>query len=62
MPTPIVHVVARGDVLSAIAKKYGVTVSAIVVANGLPNPDALKIGQVLIIPLPPTPTPTPTPA
>ncbi len=45
--------------LSSIARKYNVAVEAIVQANELPNPDALNVGQVLIIPLQ-TPTPTQT--
>jgi LysM repeat protein len=59
-PTPTIHVVAKGEVLSAIAKRYGVSVAAIAAANELTNPDALKIGQALLIPLPPTPSPTPS--
>jgi LysM repeat protein len=61
-PTAIIHIVAKGDILSAIAKRYNVTVAAIVVANDLTNPDKLTIDQVLIIPLQPTPSATPTPS
>ncbi|MBL8147343.1 MAG: LysM peptidoglycan-binding domain-containing protein [Anaerolineae bacterium] len=45
-----VHVVQAGDVLVNIANRYGTTVSAIVQANNLSNPNALQIGQELIIP------------
>jgi lipoprotein NlpD len=48
---PGVHVVVAGDTLSGIAKRYGVTVSALVTANGLPSASArLKLGQRLVIP------------
>jgi LysM repeat protein len=45
-----VHVVQRGEYLSAIARKYGVTVDAIVKANNLRNPNVIYTGQRLIIP------------
>lgn len=49
------YTVQAGDVLGAIAARFGVTVNAIVRANNLSNPDALSIGQRLIIPPPATP-------
>ncbi|MFN8378411.1 MAG: LysM peptidoglycan-binding domain-containing protein [Anaerolineae bacterium] len=45
-----IHVVQPGDVLVNIATRYGTTVSAIVQANNLSNPNALQVGQELIIP------------
>ena len=42
--------VAAGDTLFDIAQSYGVTVQAIMEANGLES-DRLKVGQQLIIPL-----------
>jgi len=51
------HTVALGEVLSAIAARYGVTVEAIVAANGLEDPNRLEVGQVLLIPQPATSTP-----
>ena len=49
----LVHEVARGETLSAIAKQYAVTVSSIVIANRLRGPRArLALGQRLIIPRP----------
>lgn len=46
-----VHVVAKGDTLDAIARRYGVTVRALVTANGLAGEKAkLKIGQRLQVP------------
>jgi len=46
-----VHVVASGDTLSGIAARYGITVGALVAANGLPSERVtLKIGQRLTVP------------
>jgi LysM repeat protein len=42
--------VTQGDTIVMIAKKYGVTGSDIVAANGLRNKHKLKIGQILKIP------------
>jgi nucleoid-associated protein YgaU len=44
------HVVKTGETLSVIAVAYGSTVDAIVKANGLANPDAIRVGQKLFIP------------
>ncbi len=51
-PTPGVqiHVVQRGEYLSQIARRYGVTVSDLAEANGLANPSLIYVGQRLIIP------------
>ena len=45
----IKYTIARGDTLSAIAKKYRVTVSSLRKANSL-NSNAIKVGQKLTIP------------
>jgi LysM repeat protein len=45
-----VHTVQRGDTLYAISRRYGVTVWAIVQANGLASPNLIFAGQKLIIP------------
>lgn len=46
-----VHEVKPGDTLGAIAKRYGITVAAIVAANRLPSAGAiLRLGQRLVIP------------
>ena len=61
---PIVHIVRRGETLTAIAWRYGVTVWNIVAANGLRNPNLVYIGQRLVIPgtkPPPKPTKVPGP-
>jgi len=55
-PTPIpsqtIHVVQRGEYLSQIAARYGVTTEAIVEANDIENPNLIEPGQQLIIPRP----------
>jgi N-acetylmuramoyl-L-alanine amidase len=45
-----VHVVERGQHLSGIARRYGVSVTAIVSANGIANPSRIFAGQRLVIP------------
>ena len=42
--------VVAGDTLSALASKWGCSVSDIVKFNGIENPDLIKVGQVLRIP------------
>ncbi|MFP6906988.1 MAG: LysM peptidoglycan-binding domain-containing protein [Verrucomicrobiota bacterium] len=44
------HIVATGETLSAIASAYEVSARRIIEANGLTDPDNLKIGQKLFIP------------
>jgi murein DD-endopeptidase MepM/ murein hydrolase activator NlpD len=46
------YVVLSGDTLGRVATLYGVSVEAIMQANGLANPDVLSVGQVLTIPAP----------
>ena len=45
------YTVKKGDTLSAIAKKYGVTVDAIVKANNIKNKNIIRVGTVLEIPV-----------
>ncbi len=45
-----VHLVARGETLSAIALRYGTTVSDLVRLNGLAIPNRIYAGQRLIVP------------
>ncbi len=47
-----VYVVRSGDTVSAIARRFNVTVQAIVVANNLPNANLIRVGQRLVIPKP----------
>ncbi|HZU14846.1 MAG TPA: LysM peptidoglycan-binding domain-containing protein [Chloroflexota bacterium] len=44
------YVVRPGDSLSAIAARYGTTISALASANGIVNPDQVVIGTALAIP------------
>ena len=55
---PVVVTVRSGDSLSKIAAEYGVSVSALMIQNGITDPDRLSIGQELTIPgsMPPTST------
>jgi len=53
------HTVQPGETLFAIATTYGVSIGAIVLANELPNPDVIQVGQTLLIPGGPLPTPEP---
>lgn len=48
------YVVQPGDTLAKIAARYQTTVSAIVAANGIYNPNYIYYGQSLIIPPPGT--------
>lgn len=62
-----IHIVAPGQYLSMIAKKYHTTVAELVRLNGLKNPNVLLVGQKLKIPCaqppvePPPPPPPPPP-
>jgi LysM repeat protein len=47
-----VHIVQWGESLSMIAEQYGVTVEAIMAANGLEDPNYVYVGQKLVIPMP----------
>ncbi|MCA9959010.1 MAG: LysM peptidoglycan-binding domain-containing protein [Chloroflexota bacterium] len=44
------YTVVAGDTVTNIAQRFGVTVDAIILANGLQNPNQLSVGQVLLIP------------
>lgn len=45
-----IHVVQSGETLYGIAIQYGLTLQELLIANGISNPDALSVGQELIIP------------
>ena len=45
-----VHVIQSGESLSAIAQQYGVSPEEIITFNNISNPDAIYVGQELIIP------------
>jgi len=50
-PTPVTHVVQKGETLVGIAVKYGISVEALQAANNNVQPEFLSIGAVLLIPL-----------
>jgi murein DD-endopeptidase MepM/ murein hydrolase activator NlpD len=45
-----VHVVRAGENLATIARTYGSTPGALAAANGIANPDRVRIGQRLVVP------------
>ncbi|WP_262316886.1 LysM peptidoglycan-binding domain-containing protein [Lacticaseibacillus parakribbianus] len=45
----VTYTVRRGDTLTAIARRYGTTVSALAALNGLKNPNVLMVGQKLVV-------------
>jgi LysM repeat protein len=49
-PVIVTHVVQRGETLSGIARRYGVSTQALVQANGLTSPNHVYVGQMLIVP------------
>ncbi len=44
------HLIAKGDTLARIAARYGTTISALMKANRIRNPDVIYAGQTLCIP------------
>jgi sortase A len=56
-----VYVVQSGDSLWKIAESYGITVDALVEANGISRDDVIRPGQELVIPVPGQALPTPLP-
>ena len=46
------HTVTRGESLLGIASQYGVTLDALIAANGITNQNHVFVGQVLTIPQP----------
>lgn len=49
--TPIIeYTVQRGDILKALATRFGTTPAAIIALNPQINPDSLTVGEVLRIP------------
>ena len=57
---PDTYIVRSGDNLSEIAVRFGVTLEALMAANGIQNPDWIAVGQKLVIPRPGAPSPTAT--
>ena len=50
----LVYKVAKGDVISIVARKFAVSVDAIISANNLKKSGVIRLGQELIIPNPKT--------
>lgn len=48
--TTVKYTVKAGDTLYSIARKYGVTVTALASANKITNTSLIRVGQVLVIP------------
>jgi membrane-bound lytic murein transglycosylase D len=44
------HVVRAGESLSGIAPRYGVRMNELAAANGLHDPDSVRVGQKLVLP------------
>jgi LysM repeat protein len=64
-PSAKTYVVRRGDTLSAIALRYGVSVWSLAQLNAIANPSLIYVGQVLRIPdggssAPSSPSPAPS--
>jgi len=55
-PTPQVYTIKTGDTLSKIARKFNVTLDALLAANKdtIKNPNRIRVGDEIVIPLPDT--------
>lgn len=49
-PTPVVHIVSLGETISSIALQYGVSIDAILNANPGISPNAMIVGEEVIVP------------
>jgi LysM repeat protein len=47
------YVIAAGDTMSGIAKKFGVTMQALLLANNLTDPNLVRVGQKIKVPIAP---------
>ncbi len=46
------YTVKSGDTLGLIAQRFGISLETLIAANKLANPDLLKVGEVITIPVP----------
>jgi LysM repeat protein len=55
-PTPTVYTIKTGDTLSKIARKFNVSLDALLAANKdtIKNPNRIQVGDEIVIPLPET--------
>jgi len=62
-PAGLIHIVTKGETLTAIAKRYKVTVPELLKMNKITDVRRLQIGQQLVLPpnakIPASPTPHP---
>lgn len=49
MPTAGTHVVNSGDTVYSIARRYNMPVQQLIAANAITNPNAIRIGQRLVV-------------
>ena len=47
---PPTYTVVYGDTLSAIARRFGISLGELIAANNIRNPNLIFAGQVLVIP------------
>jgi hypothetical protein len=55
------YTVVNGDSLWGLSVRFKVSIAALMAANPYMNPNQLRLGAVVVIPMPPTATPTGTP-
>lgn len=57
-PNGFIYTVQSGETLSAIARRFGITLQALLAANPqITNPDVIQVGQQICIPTAPPPPP-----
>ncbi len=62
-PTPQLYTIAKGDTMLKIAKRNGLTIEELLAANPkIKNPNKIKIGQQITIPVPVSDEPSADPA
>jgi LysM repeat protein len=59
---PATYTVSDGDTLGLVAQRFGVSLDAIMAANGIEDPDLIQLGSVLAIPGEAAPAPADAPA